>query len=60
MHGRGHLLEAADADCAVCELECDGGVGSGDGVGDAGFWAVVGVEFAGGCWGGEGEGELGG
>ena len=26
---------------SVCELECDEGVGSSDGVGGAGFWGVV-------------------
>ena len=41
MHGDGPVFGTADAVCAVCELECDGGVGSGDGVWDAEFSEVV-------------------
>lgn len=37
MHRHGYVFGIGDAVCAVCELECDDGLGSGDGTWDARF-----------------------
>ena len=41
MHGPGYLLWSPCTVCAVCELECDAGLGSCDGVWDTEFQEVV-------------------